>query len=101
MYKVVYTYQLLPGKYAAFKAYVEKLDEERRKAVPDFVPPKRWVALYGSTHRVAIEFEVDKLDMQPMPYVEETEEELESEGISLVVPGSHEMWVWQEVDLSS
>ena len=61
MYKVVLTHEVIPEKLPEFIEWFKNADKKRREANPEYIPPKRYVTVYGNLRQVTIEMEFEEV----------------------------------------
>ncbi|MCB9156317.1 MAG: hypothetical protein H6645_04285 [Caldilineaceae bacterium] len=101
MYKLVLTHELLPGKLGEMKAWLKQSDERRKQADPSYTAIKRYITVYGSVHQITIELEME--NTTDHPFVDGYAEMVggaQDDYLKMIVPGSSELKILKEIDLS-
>ena len=85
-----------PGKLSAFLDWAEKEDAKRKAANPDYVPPNRYITVYGNATELFIEAEVEEIPPHPNSWSEQDYEGV-SDLFDTVVPGETEWTVLKKL----
>jgi hypothetical protein len=101
MYKVILTHEVLPGKLPAMKEWFKKQDKARAGREPGYVPPKRYITVFGSVHQFVAEFEMEKLPEELWVYAEFAPEGAQAEFLTMIVPGQTEVRLLKKLDLDA
>ena len=100
MYKAQLIHEVQPGKFPEMKEWFKRADEGRRKNNPDYTPFKRYLTVYGSVHRVVVEFEMEKAPEEPYFFAEGEPTGAGVDFWKLIVPDITEVQLLKEIDLS-
>ena len=60
-YKLLMTHRVKPGHYEEVKKWFSDADKSRRGNNPVYENPKRYVTMFGETHEVITEVEMDEI----------------------------------------
>jgi hypothetical protein len=108
VYKVVFSYEIMPGKLDEYVAWCKQTDEQRKQQNPAYEPFRRFVTCFGSANQVVAEWTVEDpasatalWQMFEAKGAGPSERDSRGDLYSIVVPGSSKLRLLKEVDLDS
>ena len=98
MYKIILTHRVIPGKLPELIRWCSNADKERKVANPEYVPPKRYITVFGDLTRFMAEFPVEVVPEHPPVWGAGDG----TGGVGdMIVPGRSEMYVLKEIEIDS
>ena len=95
MYKIVLVLHVIPGRLPELKRWFSDADRKRKAKNPEYVPPKRYVTVFGNVTKIVAEFSVEAVPEHPTVWAAGTE----GSGVyDFVVPGLTELSVLKEIE---
>ena len=98
MYTMVLRQLIKTGCLKDFKQWLAKADKDRTEKNPDYVPPRRYVTVFGSACEFIAEFDRETASEEPTIYLEFAEEN--PHGASkYIIPGSETLTLLKKLEL--